>query len=657
MVALSLCVVSYSQPWRMPKPKPTVYYTKDITPESLVRIYEVLNAEPTGHVAVKISTGESGNNNYLKPELIKNLVEKVNGTIVECNTAYKGSRQDVKEHWKTIHEHGFDNEFAVDIMDQYGEMRIPVKDKKHIKYDVVGDHLANYDFMINLAHFKGHAMGGFGGVLKNASIGIASTNGKAYIHSAGKTEEPETAWKNLPEQDAFIESMAAAAQAVHTYMDGKVLYINIMNNMSVDCDCDAHPAAPQLKDMGIVASLDPVAADQACLDMVFNHKASEGDNEKPLIERINRQHGTYITEYAEKIGLGSREYKLVDIDEVFSGLADAYKDYFNVGVALNSRNIIEPRQVALVKANFNSITAENCMKPISVHPRRGVWNWDEADRLANFCRENGIKLRGHCLCWHSQFSDWMFTRDNGEPATKEEFYAELRDHIHTVVNRYKDIVYAWDVVNEAMTDDENAEIPYRQSRHWKLCGDEFIAKAFEFAHEADPNAILMYNDYNAAIPHKRDKIYNMVKKMQEAGVPINGIGMQGHYNIYEPSEEDFEAAIVKYSELVKHIHITELDVRVNKEMGGQLQFSREGAKVDDRIKRMQERQYSMLFRVMRKHKDVIDVVTFWNLSDRDSWLGERNYPLPIDVHYLAKDLFYVLRDWDKQPERPFFPMW
>ncbi len=296
-----------------------VYFTRDISPEGLVKIYKALGVVPTGRVAVKISTGEGGNKHYLKPTLIRNLVDEVNGTIVECNTAYGGTRQDIKKHWQTIHEHGFDSIFAVDIMDEYDEIRIPIKDKKHLKYDIVGGHLANYDFMINLAHFKGHAMGGFGGVLKNASIGVASTSGKAYIHSAGKTADPELTWTNEylaagPTQDLFLESMAAAAQAVHNYMGGRVIYINVMNNMSVDCDCDGSPDAPAINDIGIVASLDPVAADQACLDMVFNYNGRPGDDNKPLIERINRQHGTYITEYAQKIGLGSKSYDLIVID-------------------------------------------------------------------------------------------------------------------------------------------------------------------------------------------------------------------------------------------------------------------------------------------------------------------------------------------------------
>lgn len=300
--------------------QPKVYFTKEITPESLVKIYKALGVEAKGRVAVKISTGEGGNNHYLKPTLIRNLVDEVNGTIVECCTAYGGSRQDPKKHWETIHEHGFDSIFAVDIMDEYGDIRIPIKDKKHLKYDIVGNHLPNYNFMINLAHFKGHAMGGFGGVLKNASIGVASTAGKCYIHSAGKSVDPATAWlpENLakgPTQDLFLESMAAAAQAVHDYFGGQVIYINVMNNMSVDCDCDGHPAKPELKDMGIMVSLDPVAVDQACLDKVFEYEGKPGDDNKPLIQRINRQHGTYITDYAEKIGLGSKKYELINIDK------------------------------------------------------------------------------------------------------------------------------------------------------------------------------------------------------------------------------------------------------------------------------------------------------------------------------------------------------
>ncbi|MCQ2213067.1 MAG: endo-1,4-beta-xylanase [Bacteroidaceae bacterium] len=333
------------------------------------------------------------------------------------------------------------------------------------------------------------------------------------------------------------------------------------------------------------------------------------------------------------------------------GLKDTYKNYFDVGVAINTRNLDEASQ-KIILTNFNSITCENEMKPGELHPKEGEYNWERADKIANFCREHKIKLRGHNLVWHSQFCDWMFTDAKGKEVTKEVFYKRLREHIHTVVNRYKDIIYCWDVVNEAMADGNGRgwgnrqPNPYRESRLYKLCGDEFIAKAFEYAHEADPNAILFYNDYNAADPAKRDRIYNMVKKMQDAGVPITGIGMQGHYNIYGPSMEDVEAAIVKYSELVKHIHFTELDIRANEEMGGQLQFSRQGVQIRDHVKAMHTDQYVNLFKVLRKHKDVIDVVTFWNLSDKDSWVGTANYPLLIDGDLRYKDAYYAVRDFD-----------
>lgn len=335
-----------------------------------------------------------------------------------------------------------------------------------------------------------------------------------------------------------------------------------------------------------------------------------------------------------------------------ASLKDAYKDYFSIGVAVNKHNIKNPEEVALLKKDFSSITAENDMKPGPLHPAEGVWNWGAADSIANFCRENNIPLRGHCLCWHSQFADWMLKDKKGKPVKKEVFYERLRDHIHTVVNRYKDVVYAWDVVNEAISDGGRPwpgqkPNPYRESELYKLCGDEFIAKAFEFAHEADPNAILFYNDYNAADPGKRDRIYNMVKKMQDAGVPITGIGMQGHYNIYGPSEEDIDAAITKYSELVKHIHITELDLRMNTEQGGQLRFSRgEVSKPAPYLNTLQEDQYARIFRIFRKHKDVIDNVTFWNLSDRDSWLGVNNHPLPFDENYQPKKAYNVIKNFD-----------
>lgn len=295
----------------------TVYMTTQITPEALVNIYNALGVKAEGRVAVKISTGEAGGHNYLKPELIGPLVKQVNGKLVECNTAYNGKRMLTKEHEAVIEDHGFNTIGGVDIMDAEGEIRIPVRDSTYMKYDIVGSHLQNYDCMINLAHFKGHAMGGFGGVLKNASIGVASSNGKAYIHSNGMTEDYNKLWEYIkPEnQDKFLECMAVAATAVHDYFGGKVIYISVMNNISIDCDCDGNPAEPELKDIGILASTDPVALDQACLDLVYGHQNTEGDDASSLIERINDRHGIHTVEYAEKIGLGTRKYHIVNIDQ------------------------------------------------------------------------------------------------------------------------------------------------------------------------------------------------------------------------------------------------------------------------------------------------------------------------------------------------------
>lgn len=290
-----------------------VLMTSDISPESLVKIYEALGRKATGKVAVKISTGEPGGHNFLQPSLIKDLVKKVDGTIVECNTAYEGKRSKTEDHIQAAKDHGFFDIANVDIMDADGEFNIPVKDTKHLKYNIVGNNMKNYDFMINLAHFKGHAMAGFGGVIKNQSIGVASASGKTYIHTGGKTENMSELWENVDDQDAFLESMAASAQAVADYFGDKILYINVMNKLSVDCDCDSNPHDPEMKDIGILASTDPVALDQACLDLVYAVKPTEGNNNKPLIERIESRHGKHTVDYAERIGLGSKKYELINL--------------------------------------------------------------------------------------------------------------------------------------------------------------------------------------------------------------------------------------------------------------------------------------------------------------------------------------------------------
>lgn len=291
--------------------KSKVYFTKEITPESLIKIYEALGRELKGKVGVKISTGEPGGHNFLNPNLIKDLVNKLNGTIVECNTAYAGRRNTTEEHWKAIKEHGFLDIAKVDIMDEEGDMAIPVENGFHLKEDYVGEHLKNYDSMLILSHFKGHAMAGFGGALKNIAIGIGSSRGKTWIHTAGKTQVPEELFNNLPEQDHFLESMADACKGVINYMGKEnMLYISVANNLSVDCDCDSNPHAPEMADLGIYASTDPVALDQACYDAVVN---AEDPGKVALIERMNSRHGIRTVEAANELGLGSREYEIVNI--------------------------------------------------------------------------------------------------------------------------------------------------------------------------------------------------------------------------------------------------------------------------------------------------------------------------------------------------------
>ena len=320
------------------------------------------------------------------------------------------------------------------------------------------------------------------------------------------------------------------------------------------------------------------------------------------------------------------------------GLKDFFRSDFLMGVSLSGRNVRVEAEQDLIRRHFNSVTCENAMKPASLHPAPGVWHWDEADRIANFCRENGIKMRGHCLVWHNQFSEWMFYDEMGNFVSKDVFYERLREHILTVVSRYKDVVYAWDVVNEAMAD--GGPNPYRESKLYQLCGDEFIAKAFLFAREADPKAVLFYNDYNETNPRKSRHIYEMVLRMRSAGVPIDGIGMQGHYNIFAPSVQELEDALALYTPLVEHIHITELDVRASEEMGGQLQFDREGIAMTDTIQALHARQYERLFRTFKKYSDKIDSVTFWNLHDGCSWLGEKNHPLLFDKALQPKPAYY-----------------
>ncbi|WP_212903078.1 DUF362 domain-containing protein [Clostridium polyendosporum] len=286
---------------------PKVFMTTDISSKGLMDVYKTLGREATGKVAVKLSTGEAGDTYYLNPNLIKDLVQSVNGTIVENNTAYGGSRANTAMHLQVAKDHGFTAIADVDIMDADGSISLPVKNGSHLKEDLVGSHFKNYDFFIILSHFKGHAMGGFGGAIKNMSIGIGSSNGKSLIHSAGKSTTGFA--MNTPQND-FLESMAEAAKAVEDNKGKNILYISVMNNLSVDCDCDSSPAAPTMKDIGILASLDPVALDKACVDLVY--AASDG---KDLVERIESRNGTHTLDHAEEIGLGSQKYELVKLND------------------------------------------------------------------------------------------------------------------------------------------------------------------------------------------------------------------------------------------------------------------------------------------------------------------------------------------------------
>ena len=290
-----------------------VYYTKEITPEGLMRVYRALGVELPGKVGVKVSTGEKGAKGYLKAELIGPFVKSLKGTIVECNTAYGGARNTAEDHMKVAEEHGFTSFAEVDIMDAEGELEIPVHKGKHLKYDLLGSHFDNYDSFVNLAHGKGHMMGGFGANLKNQSIGFASRDGKAYIHSCGKTKSPKLCWVSKHEQIDFIESMAEAATAVADYLKERgrpIVYITVMNALSVDCDCDAKQGDPVMGDLGIVASLDPVANDQAFIDMIW---ASKDSGAELLKERIDSRLGREILPYAESLGLGNRKYELVEL--------------------------------------------------------------------------------------------------------------------------------------------------------------------------------------------------------------------------------------------------------------------------------------------------------------------------------------------------------
>lgn len=288
-----------------------VYFIRNISPENLIEMYEILGVKLKGKVGVKISTEEMGGNNYLHPELIGSLVKKVNGDIIECNTAYAGKRNTTKDHKETIEAHGFNRIATVKILDEFGEISLPVKVFNHLDHNIVGKDIQNYNSILMLSHFKGHIMAGYGGALKNMSIGLGSSNGKAFMHSAGKTANPNEVWDVKVKQEDFLESMAEACESVMDFMGREnIVYINVMNNLSIDCDCDSNPETPCMKDIGILSSLDPVALDRACLDLIHSSKDPGRDH---FLERVSSRNGEYILPYANKLGLGNLDYELIEI--------------------------------------------------------------------------------------------------------------------------------------------------------------------------------------------------------------------------------------------------------------------------------------------------------------------------------------------------------
>ncbi len=331
------------------------------------------------------------------------------------------------------------------------------------------------------------------------------------------------------------------------------------------------------------------------------------------------------------------------------GLKDYYQSYFPIGVAVSPQALTGP-EAELIKKQFNSLTAENVMKMGPIHPGETRYNWDPADQIVNFAVANQMKVRGHTLCWHNQTPDWFFKDANGQLITKEVLLQRLKEHITTVVSRYKGKIYAWDVVNEVI--DDSPDVFYRPSPFFNIAGEEFIAKAFQYAHEADPDAILFYNDYNTENPVKREKILKLVKGLKDAGVPIHAVGLQGHWSIYDPTAEAIDESIKKFAALGFKVQITELDVSVYKsEQGRREKNADEPDQFTPEMEKRQAELYAAYFRVFRKYKSFITGVTFWNVSDRRSWLdnfpvrGRKNYPLLFDQQLRPKKAYEGVVKW------------
>jgi len=332
------------------------------------------------------------------------------------------------------------------------------------------------------------------------------------------------------------------------------------------------------------------------------------------------------------------------------GLKDYYKNYFPIGVAVSAADLQDSAKAALILAQFNSLTPENAMKMGPIHPEQDRYNWSDADAIVDFAQAHGLRVRGHNLCWHEQTPAWLFKDANGNLVTKDVLLKRLKDHITTVVKRYKGKIYAWDVVNEAIDDDSTKFL--RNSLWYQICGEDFIAKAFEYAHEADPKAVLFYNDYNTERPEKRERVYRLLKKLVDAKVPINGVGLQAHWSIYEPTPADLIATIKKFSSLGLKVQITELDVSVypwEKNMRAKRPGEADDYTPD--LEKKQSDQYAEIFMILREYRHTLTGVTFWNISDRHTWLndypvpGRRNYPLLFDMNYKPKKAYWRVVDF------------
>lgn len=343
---------------------------------------------------------------------------------------------------------------------------------------------------------------------------------------------------------------------------------------------------------------------------------------------------------------------LTEEEQQEKGLKDFYTDYFKVGVAV-APNTVEGESAEMILRHFNSMTPENVMKMGPIHPEKDRFYWEDADKIVEFAREHDLKVRGHALVWHEQTGGWIFTDDNGDQVSKEELLSRMKTHIDSVVSRYKGDIYAWDVVNEAIADDPEQFL--RKSEWYEIAGEDFIIKAFEYAREADPDLKLFYNDYNAIIPEKRDRIYKLLKMLVDRDVPIDGVGIQGHWSIYGPSEEELREALDMYSSLGLEVQITELDVSLYEwEKERRERRPDESDEFTPELEQRQVEAYDMFFRVFRDYRDVLTSVTFWNLSDRYSWLdyypveGRKNYPLLFDENFEPKKAYYKVIDFERE---------